>query len=87
MGFYKIFEVLRDNILNRPKNYNSKLKVSDIKQLRPQSLLMHEKWQLRPWASFGVRIVPPQIHITLKRSGIRCLHRRMCKNLTFGWKN
>jgi len=31
--------------------------VSDTKQLRPHSLLMHKKWQLSPWASFGFRIV------------------------------
>jgi hypothetical protein len=38
-----MFEVLRDNILNKPKDFNSKFKVSDTKQLRPQFLLMHKK--------------------------------------------
>jgi len=42
-GFYKILELLRDNMLNMPKDFNSKFKVSDTKQLRPQPLLMHGK--------------------------------------------
>jgi hypothetical protein len=72
--FYKMFEVLRDNVLNMPKDFNSKFKVSDTKQLRPQSLLLHGNMTNLAMGFIWSQNRHNQIHTTLKRSGIYCLH-------------